>query len=194
MMIRIAEEADVPQILAIYAPYILETTHTFEYDVPSGAEFLQRFREITRQFPWLVWEEDGEILGYAHGCAPFQRAAYQWCSETGIYLRPEARGRGIGRRLYTALEKILIFQGYCLNYVLITAENEASLEFHRALGYEHRAELKKCGYKFGRWLDVVWMDKMLNFVSFPSNPPADWLSIRHNAQKISYILDILSLS
>ena len=64
-MIRIATENDVPQMLAIYAPYILNTTHTFEYDVPSQAEFLQRFRDLTVQFPWLVWEEDGKILGYA---------------------------------------------------------------------------------------------------------------------------------
>ena len=75
-MIRIATENDVPQMLAIYAPYILNTTHTFEYDVPSREEFLQRFRDLTKQFPWLVWEEDGKILGYAYGSAPFARAAY----------------------------------------------------------------------------------------------------------------------
>ena len=101
-MIRIATEADVPEILAIYAPYIENTTITFEYNVPTKAEFLERFRSITQQFPWLVWEEDGKILGYAYGSAPFQRDAYRWCAEDSIYLHPDARGRGIGTKLCTA--------------------------------------------------------------------------------------------
>ena len=77
-MIRIATEQDLPAILSIYAPYILHSTATFEYDVPSEADFLQRFRDITVQFPWLVWEEQGTILGYAYASAPFVRAAYAW--------------------------------------------------------------------------------------------------------------------
>ena len=75
-MLRIAEEQDVPQMLAIYAPYILTTTASFEYEVPSQEEFLRRFRTITARFPWLLWEEDGVILGYAYGSAPFERMAY----------------------------------------------------------------------------------------------------------------------
>ncbi len=110
-MIRIATEADVPAMLAIYAPYILTTTHTFEYEVPALEEFTRRFQAVTEQFPWLVWEEDGEILGYAYGSAPFERAAYRWMAEDSVYLRPGARGRGIGRKLLTALEKILQYQG-----------------------------------------------------------------------------------
>ena len=79
-MVRNATEADVAAILAIYAPYVLHTTATFEYDVPTQEEFMQRFRDITRQFPWLVWEEDGAILGYAYASAPYTRAAYRWCA------------------------------------------------------------------------------------------------------------------
>ena len=104
-MIRIATEADLPQILAIYAPYIENTTITFEYNVPTEAEFLTRFREITAQFPWLVWEEEGKILGYAYGSAPFHRDAYRWCAEDSVYLLPEAQGRGIGKKLCLALGK-----------------------------------------------------------------------------------------
>ena len=115
-MIRIAEESDVAAVLEIYGPYILDSTHTFEYEVPSAAEFLARFRETTAQYPWLVFEEDGVILGYAYGSAPFARAAFRWCSESSVYLRPEARGRGIGRQLYGALEAILAYQGYRKNY------------------------------------------------------------------------------
>ena len=122
-MIRIATEADVPAMLSIYTPYILTTTHTFEYDVPTEAEFLQRFRDLTVQFPWLVYEEGGKILGYAYGSAPFARAAYRWCAEDSIYLAPEAQGRGIGTQLLSALERVLFYQGYCRIYALITAEN-----------------------------------------------------------------------
>ena len=193
-MIRIATENDVPQMLAIYAPYILNTTHTFEYDVPTEAEFLQRFRRLTAQFPWLVWEEDGKILGYAYGSAPFERAAYNWCAEDSVYLLPEAQGRGIGSRLVTALEKVLFYQGYQRIYALITAENQLSIAFHKKLGYTLRGELPDAGIKFGRKVGVVWMDKAGNFVEIPSSFPSPWSAIMQDGQTFSDILDILSLS
>ena len=107
MAVRIAKVEDIPAILAIYAPYVLNSTATFEYEVPTLEEFTQRFRDITAQFPWLVWEEKGQILGYAYASPPYSRAAYQWCAEPSVYLHPEARGKGIGRALYAALEAIL---------------------------------------------------------------------------------------
>ncbi len=192
-MIRIATEADVGQILAIYAPYIENTTITFEYTVPTEAEFLSRFRLITAQFPWLVWEEEGKILGYAYGSAPFHRDAYRWCAEDSVYLRPDAKGRGIGRSLCTALENVLIYQGYQRLYALITAENQASVAFHEKLGYTHRGLMPEAGFKLGRWIGVIWMDKPLNFVEFPSNFPRPWQAIRQDRQSFSDILDILSL-
>ena len=193
-MIRIAQETDVPQILAIYAPYILSSTHTFEYDVPTEAEFLERFRRITAQFPWLVWEENGQILGYAYGSAPFERAAFGWCAESSIYLRPEVRGRGIGKKLNTALEKILTRQGYQLLYAIITAENTSSIAFHQHLGYTFLARFDRCGYKFGRWLGIVWLQKPLNFVDIPTSAPIPWIDIGENHEIFPDILDILSLS
>ena len=102
-MIRIANEADIPAILKIYAPYVLTSTATFEYTVPTLEEFTHRFREITRQYPWILWEEDGEILGYAYASAPYTRAAYAWCAEPSIYLRGDVRGRGLGTKLYACL-------------------------------------------------------------------------------------------
>ena len=193
-MIRIATEADVPQMLAIYAPYILNTTHTFEYDVPTEAEFLQRFRNLTAQFPWLVYEEDGRILGYAYGSAPWERAAYGWCAEDSLYLLPEAQHRGIGTRLLQALEQTLFYQGYRRIYALITAENTNSIHFHEKNGYILRAELPDSGMKFGRWIGVVWMDKAAVFVDIPSSFPRSWESIMQDRQTFSDILDILSLS
>ena len=193
-MIRIATEADVLAILDIYAPYVTDTTVTFEYDVPTPDDFLERFRRITADFPWLVWEENGEILGYAYACRPFERAAYSWCAEPSIYLRPKAQGRGIGRKLYTALEELLQLQGYRILLALITGENDGSLRFHEKLGYCSAGELIGCGYKFGKWLSVFWMEKQLKIVQNNMEFPIKWSTIVQSEQKIRDISYKLSLS
>ena len=171
MSIRPATAADLPRILEIYAPYVEHTAISFEYTVPTLEEFTGRFLTITAQFPWLVWEEDGSILGYAYGSLPFERAAYQWSAEASIYLCPEARGRGIGKSLYAALEDILRRQGYRKVYAIITTANEASVAFHKAVGYRHTATFPDCGYKFGTWYGTVWMEKDLNTWPAPPKSP-----------------------
>ena len=193
-MIRIASEADVPAILDIYAPYVTDTTITFEYDVPTQEEFMDRFRRITADFPWIVWEENGEILGYAYACRPFERAAYSWCAEPSIYLKPKAQGKGIGRKLYEALEELLKLQGYRVLLALITGENFGSLRFHEKLGYCSAGELIGCGYKFGKWLSVFWMEKQLKIVQNNMEFPIKWSTIVHDEQKICDISYNLSLS
>lgn len=171
MSIRPATVADLPRILEIYAPYVEHTAISFEYTVPTLAEFTDRFLGITAQFPWLVWEENGAVLGYAYGSLPFERAAYQWSAEASIYLCPEARGRGIGKSLYAALEEILKKQGYRKVYAIITTANEASVAFHKAVGYRHTATFPDCGYKFGQWYGTVWLEKDLNTWPTPPQPP-----------------------
>ena len=170
-MIRIAEERDVPEILAIYAPYVLTTTYTFEYDVPTEEAFLQRFRTITAQFPWLVWEENGAVLGYAYGSAPFTRAAYRWCAELSVYIAPKAHRRGIGKALYQAAEDILFRQGYQVIYCLITTSNTASVAFHESVGYRIVATLPGCGIKFGQKLGIIYMEKRSDSVEIPTEFP-----------------------
>ena len=192
-MIRLATESDVPEMLAIYAPYILTTTYTFEYEVPTQETFLGRFRAITAQFPWLVWEEDGTILGYAYGSLPFERAAYAWCAEDSLYLRPEAKRRGIGKKLLQCLEKFLELQGYRKVYAIITAENTVSLDFHRKNGYLCTATFPNCGYKFGRWLGVTWMEKELPFVPFSGIFPMTFPALMQTDEKILHNLDTFSL-
>ena len=192
-MIRIATERDVPEILSIYAPYVQNTTYSFEYDVPTQEAFLERFRTITAQFPWIVWEEDGRILGYAYGSAPFARAAYRWASESSVYLRPEAKGRGIGRALYTALEQILAYQGFMVNYAIVTSENLSSLAFHEKLGYHTAGQFSGCAFKFGKRLGIIWMEKEIKKAEIPSKFPDTWPCVRQDAEKFSDILDILSL-
>ena len=192
-MIRVAVEADVPAMLAVYAPYIEETTYSFEYTVPSEEEFLTRFRRITEQFPWLVWEEEGTVLGYAYGSLPFEREAYAWTGEVSIYLAPEARGKGIGRKLYTALEAIMARQGYRTLYAIITEENTGSVAFHGALGYREVGKFSGCGLKFGRWLDVIWMEKHLYSVEIPSEKPSCYKAFVESDRNIIDILDKMSL-
>ena len=193
-MIRIATCDDIPAILEIYAPYVEHSTATFEYDVPCKKEFTQRFLKYTAQFPWLLWEENGNILGYAYASAPYERAAYSWCAEPSVYLRPEAKGRGIGRKLYEALEAILRKQGYRKLLALVTSENQASVAFHEKMGYRVCGCFSDCGFKFNRWLSLIWMEKDLKFVENPSVFPVKWLSIVENAENLTDILDNLSLS
>ena len=193
-MLCIAKEADLPAILAIYGPYVADTTVSFEYDVPTEEAFAQRFREITADYPWLVWEEQGQILGYAYASRPFVRAAYSWCAEPSIYLKPEAQGKGIGRKLYLALEELLKIQGCRMLYALITGENLGSVSFHEKLGYTFAGKLQTAGYKFGHWCHVIWMEKQLQIVENPMEIPTKWSIIRQDDQKIRDILYSLSLS
>ena len=194
VMFRLATERDLPAILEIYGPYVLTTTVSFEYTVPAEAEFLQRFREITAQFPWLVYEEAGKVLGYAYASRPYGRAAYSWCAEPSVYLAPEAKGRGIAGTLYHILEECLKLQGYQLLYALVTSENFTSLRFHEKMGYFTRVCFPDCAWKFGRSLGVNWMEKRLCVVDSPSNFPVPWPEIMQDSQKFSDILDTLSIS
>ena len=174
MSIRPAKVEDLPQMLEIYRPFVEHTAVSFEYQVPSPENFLQRFRNHVAQFPWLVWEEKGRVFGYAYAGAPWEREAYRWCAESSIYLAPEAQGRGIGKTLYQALEEILLRQGYAVLYALVTTENESSLAFHQAMGFRRRAVFPDCGYKFGRWHGGIWLEKRLSDLELPSAFPCAW--------------------
>ena len=192
-MIRAAELSDVEQILEIYAPYVRSSTATFEYDVPDLDTFTRRFLDITQQFPWLVWEEDGKILGYAYASAPFTRAAFGWCAEPTVYLRPEARGRGIAASLYTVLEEILFRQGYQALYALVCGENTQSRRFHEKQGYHITAEFPGIGFKMGRWLSLSWYEKRQKIVKSSSIFPRPWPEVVHNAESLDDILGNLSI-
>ena len=192
-MIRIATQKDIPQMLAIYAPYVKNTTYSFEYTPPTLEQFRERFTKYTAQCPWLVWEEDGCVVGYAYGSLPFERAAYAWCAEVSIYLAPEVQGRGIGKKLYAAVEEILWRQGYRIIYALITSENVGSLRFHEKVGYTYCAQFPGCGIKFGRCLGVIWMEKRSNSVELPNLPPVSWIDIVKDNRNLTNVLASLSL-
>lgn len=174
--IRVASPDDAAALLAIYAPYVEETAITFEYRTPSAEEFRGRIREVQKKYPYLTAERDGRPVGYAY-VSPFkERAAYNWAVETSVYVdRAEKRG-GVGRRLYAALEACLRAQGIlnvnaCIAYP--AAEDpyltRDSVAFHEACGYRMAGRFHECASKFGRWYDMVWMEKSLG--AHPSDPP-----------------------
>lgn len=193
-MIRMATAADIPAILDIYGPYVEKTAISFEYTVPSFEAFTQRFTRINEDFPWLVWEENGKILGYAYGSLPWERAAFQWCAECSIYLRPEAHRKGIGRALYRVLEQLLALQGYRTVYAVITTANKTSVDFHEAAGFHLTASMPECGFKLGTWHGILWMEKRLSSVEMPTSSPMSWKAIVDFDRKFREILDTLSLS
>lgn len=161
MTIRDARRSDVPAMLAIYAPFVEHTAVSFEYDVPTEAEFARRLEEHQAAFPWLVCEENGSVMGYAYAGRAFERAAYGWNAEISCYLAPELRGRGVGRRLYARIEEILTRLGYYKLFAVVTSANAPSVAFHRALGFRDAACFRNVGYKQGGWYDVLWLEKTL---------------------------------
>lgn len=161
MTIRDARRSDVPAMLAIYAPFVEHTAVSFEYDVPTEAEFARRLEEHQAVFPWLVCEENGRVMGYAYAGRAFERAAYGWNAEISCYLAPELRGRGVGRRLYARIEEILTRLGYYKLFAVVTSANAPSVAFHRALGFRDAACFRNVGYKQGGWYDVLWLEKTL---------------------------------
>ena len=177
--IRTATTADGPALLAIYAPYVQETAISFEYEVPSLQDFEGRIARTLTRYPWLVAERGNGILGYAYASAFHPRKAYEWCVEGSIYVAKDARGRGLGSMLYEKLENLLKRQNVLLLYACIASppqEDEhltrASIRFHTRMGYHTVGEFPRCGFKFGRWYDMVWMEKRL---AEPADPPLPFL-------------------
>lgn len=161
--IRQATENDAQELLDIYAPYITDTTITFEDVIPSVADFKQRIRDISETFPYLVAvDDDDKILGYAYAHLYGPRAAYAWTVEASIYVDRNQRAHGLGTELYQHLEGILKQQGVVNLMACITEENANSIRFHEKFGYKQVGTFEKVGYKFNRWLDVTWLQKTLN--------------------------------
>lgn len=161
-IIRPSKPSDASAMLQIYAPYILNTAFTFETEVPTVEDFEHRIIACQENWPWLVYEADGVIAGYAYAAKHRERAAYQWCVESSIYIANNFQQKGIGKALYTALFQILTFQG-CRNvYAGITLPNEKSLAFHTGFGFTWIADYNNIGYKLGKWNTVSWLQLQLN--------------------------------
>lgn len=169
LSIATATSADAAEIAAIYAPYVQDTAITFEYEAPGAREMSLRIERITSTHPWLVARDpSGVAVGYAYASPYYGRAAYAWCVETSIYVAREKRGHGAGSALYRELERTLAAQGVLNLYACIattstpdTHLDNGSVTFHTRLGYREIGRFPKCGYKFGRWYDTVWMERDL---------------------------------
>ncbi len=161
-VIRLAQPSDATGILAIYAPYIETTSFTFETETPSAEEFAERIRAYLVNWPWLVCETNGMITGYAYATKYRERTAYQWCTESSVYIHDDFQRSGIARALYTALFEILQRQGFRNIYAVINLPNEKSVTFHESCGFEYFATYEKVGYKLGKWKNVGWWKLLVN--------------------------------
>ena len=173
MIIRPAAAADAPAMAEIYAPYVQNTAVSFEEVPPDASELAARMEKLTAQYPWLCAVENGEVIGYAYASPQFSRAAFRWCADLSVYLRPDCRRRGVGSALCRALLTVLTAQGYRSVWAVVTGDNEASLRFHTAIGFERVAELPETGYKLGAWHSVVFLRYVLS-PGEPEGEPRPW--------------------
>lgn len=188
MIIEQVTVADAEELLEIYRPYVEKTAITFEYDVPSVSEFEGRIKEISAKYPYIKAVEDGQITGYAYAGVFKGRRAYDWSVETTVYVKEDRKGEGIGRALYAKLEEMLKEMGVLnMNACIGVPRKRLSLNrdackeadnicpeekpdetisydsvfFHEKMGFEMVGRFHDSGYKFGKWYDMVWMEKMI---------------------------------
>lgn len=168
IIIRAVNADDANAILDIYAPYVEKTAITFEYDVPEIEEFRNRIINTLKKYPYIAAEQNGEIIGYAYTGPLNKRAAYEWAAETSIYIKEDKKHMGLGKKLYNVIENIsrrqnILSLNACIGYPENDDEHltKNSVMFHEHMGYSMIGKFHKCGYKFGRWYNMVWMEKMI---------------------------------
>ncbi len=175
--IRTAEPTDAKRLLEIYDYYVRNTAISFEYVTPSLDEFTARMKRTLEKYPYLVLLRDGKIEGYAYA-GPFKsRAAYGWSCEISIYLDRGAQKCGLGRTLSEALEEELKKMGILNVYGCIAYPEEDdeyltrnSADYHAHLGFATVGVFRQCAYKFGRWYDMIWMEKIIGEHRTPQPP------------------------
>lgn len=159
---RIARLEDAPAIAAIYAPFVRDTVISFEERPPTAGEMAERMARIQRTHPFLVHEEDGEVVAYAYASPHAERAAYRWSCDVTVYAARQVHRQGIGRRLYGELLRVLQAQGFHMVYGGITLPNANSVGLHEAMGFRQVALYPEIGFKQGAWRDVGWWAKSLS--------------------------------
>lgn len=183
MKIRLIEARDHREALNVYRPFVEQTAVTFDYEVPSLAEFSRRVAEVTTFYPWLVAEKNGVVVGYAYGGKYRARKAYQWSAESSVYISRDHHRDGIGKALYVTLFQLLRLQGIRNVYAGMTLPNEKSEHFHAAMGFQPVGVYPRVGYKLGRWHDVLWMSLPLGE---PEAAPAAPVSIQEIEKSPGY--------
>lgn len=160
-MIREVKLSDGLKISDIYNYYILNTTVTFEKEKVSTNEMENRITDLTKKFPWLVYEKDKKVIGYAYASAWRVRAAYKYSVEITVYLENGLSGKGIGTELYTEL--LIRLKNLGMHGVIggIALPNKACISLHEKFGFEKVAHFKEVGFKFDKWVDVAYWEKIL---------------------------------
>jgi phosphinothricin acetyltransferase len=163
MHIRPAVAADLPEIQGIYAHHVLRGTGTFEEVPPSVEEMAERLAKVTGHgWPWLVAEDATGVLGYCYFAQFRDRAAYRFCAEDAVYVREDVRGQGVGKALVGRLIEAAAAAGFRQMIAVIgDSENVGSLGVHASLGFQRVGTLRAVGWKFGRWLDAVYMQRAI---------------------------------
>lgn len=167
--IRLASLKDAAELLSIYQYYVINTAISFEYEVPTLEEFKRRIGYTLEFYPYIVAEAEGRILGYAYASRLGERKAYDYATELSIYVDKDMRHRGIGKLLYKNMEMLLermnVYNLYaCIAYPRSDDDSyltKNSAQFHEHEGFRLAAMFQGCGYKFGRWYDIIWMEKLL---------------------------------
>jgi L-amino acid N-acyltransferase YncA len=171
-LIRLATPDDAEDILRIYGPICAESAITFDVTPPPVDVLRDDIARVTREFPWLIFERDGVVAGYAYASRHRDRLAYQWAVTISIYLDPAHHRQGIGRRLYKALLALLELQGFYTAYAGITMPNDPSVGLHESFGFKLIGFYTDVGFKLGKWLDVGWWGLALRPPSEEPVPPA----------------------
>jgi L-amino acid N-acyltransferase YncA len=159
--IRLAAESDAASIRDIYAPFCEATPVSFETEAPTVEEMRQRIAKTLKSLPWLVCEDDTQVLGYAYASPHRERAAYRWSVDVSAYVNERFRRSGVGRALYTSLFALLRLQGFCNALAGITLPNPGSVGLHQSMGFQPVGVYRAIGYKCGQWHDVAWSQLVL---------------------------------
>lgn len=171
--IRLVQLTDAEAIQSIYAPIVRHTPISFELVPPGVDEMRQRIAKTLPTFPWLVCEQDGEILGYVYASRHSERQAYQWGVDISAYVHERWRGHRIGRALYTSLFALLRVQGFYNVYAGIAQPNPASVALHESMGMSPVGVYHRVGYKLGAWHDVGWWQGTLQEHILEPAPPVN---------------------
>ena len=169
--IRAATGDDAAAIAAIYAPFVLSGTVSFENEAPDAAAMRERVAASGGYYPWLVATPGDAVLAYAYATQFRDRPAYRYVVETSIYVGGATHGQGVGRLLYEALVDTLRAQGFTQAIGVITLPNDASITLHEAVGFRRAGVYREVGYKQGRWIDVGFWQCELNDSAIPPVEP-----------------------
>lgn len=160
-MIRKATTEDAQIICDIYNYYVLNTIITFEEDTVDASTMAQRIAEVNKKYIWLVYEHEGEVVGYAYAGEWKSRCSYRFSVESSVYLKFGTDGKGIGSKLYEALLQALTQTDIHAVIGGISLPNDKSIALHEKFGFEKIAQFREVGFKFDKWIDVGYWEKLI---------------------------------